>query len=518
MMQRINSLLSSLWSHLESNTLLGRSCPAPIPLFETTEPSRIVPWKLFWVAIVVAFVIANAPTKRISPIIVGLLQAAPETWVTGLFENQDLKTVADLVVMPAVVSLKKFLFFMALLVFGYPIVGALCQSGPFWKRLGLKRLAISAAAIFLILSAITLPYVISPYGLPPRKSGLGGLGYWFGEMSLAPFSFDADVYYGRLLKPALAHYLHLSGYARYHLFSLACTYLLVFFTLTLLESKLPIGRTSDQRPRVLQGFGARWLIYVSVMTCSFIMVSFQEPGKVDDLAYVMILCMATIPMTAQARLGLLTLCVLTHESIALAVVPILIFWLPKEEKVQAVLVIGAFFVIMALSYGFNPSQVLEGHGSVTKGGSVWRIAIGNPGYVLAALFFTYKLWWAVFLCVVWRLWTRSQIVDLQALVVTTCFPLLLCLLAWDTTRIAGIGFLGMLVAVVLFMKEAASTSTMQRRLLLFAATFSLIIPSYQIILDPPAGNGPPIYMETHSTYPYLGVYRLIHSAIHSWLT
>ena len=488
--------------------------PVPIPLFETADNTRIIPWTLFWIAIVVAFVIANAPPKRISPVIVGMLQAVPETWTVDLIHDQDLKVVADLVVMPVVASVKKFFFSLSLIVIGYPIVGALFQSGSFWKKVGLKRLALLAAVMFLLLSALTLPYAMGPYGLPPKQSGLAGLGFWFGEMSLAPFSFDGDVYYGRLLKPALAHYTHLSGYARYHLFSLVCTYLLIFLTLTFLESKLPIGQTSGERRGGLQGFLARWLIYFSVMTSSFIMVSFQEPGKVDDLAFVFILLMAAVPMIAQARLGLLVCCVLTHESIALTLVPAIIFWFPKEEKLKALLVFGVFFAVMAGSYGFNPSHALAGHGAVLKSGSVWSVVIEHPGYFLAGLFFTYKLWWAVLLYVLWRLWVRNQVADSTALAIATCFPILLCLLAWDTTRIAGVGFLGMLVALVLFMKEGTKFSTMQVSMLLVVVAVNLMIPSYQIILDPPVGDGPPVYMNTHSTYPYFGLYRQIHSLIH----
>lgn len=514
MKRRIYSLLFPLWSFLEQKVLFKWHRPALIPLFETTESGPGISWTLFWIAIVVAFLISNTPPKRISPVIVGILQAVPEAWVASFIHGQDVKVVADLVVMPVILSIKKFFFFLALIVIGFPIVGALCQSGAFWKKVGLKRLALSAGVMFLLVSAMTVPYAIGPYGLPPTKSGLAGLGYWFGEMSLAPFSIDQDVYYGRLLKPSLAHYLHLSGYARYHLFSLVSTYLLIFLILTFLESKLPTGIANGARRGGLQSPVVRWLMYFSVMTSSFIMVSFQEPGKVDDLAFLFILMMAALPMTTQARLGLLALCLLTHESIALTFVPAIVFWFPKKEKLNALLVIGVFFGVMAGSYGFNPSHALTGHGAVLKKGSVWGIVMEHPGYFLSALFFTYKLWWAVLIYALSRLWARNQVADAMALAIITCFPFLLCLIAWDTTRIGGFGFLGMLVAMVLFMKEETRFSPMHVRLVVVAVVVNLLIPSYQIILDPPVGNGPPIYMNTHSTYPYLGLYSKIHALIH----
>lgn len=513
MMNRLASIFLSLRNAFEKNILFRWHRPSPIPLFETVERGCVISWKLFWMAVVVAFLVSNTPPKRISPVIVGMLQLAPERWVADLIGGRELQVVADLVVMPVAISIKKFFFCLALLVIGYPIVGALRESGAFWKRVGLKKLTLSAGVMFLLLSAMTVPYATGPYGLPPTKSGLAGLGYWFGEMSLAPFSIDQDVYYGRLLKPTLAHYLHLSGFARYHLFSLASTYLLILWTLTFVESKFLKGGTSGEGRGWLQGPLARWFIYFSVMTSSFIMVSFQEPGKVDDLAFLFILMMATLPMTAQARLGLLALCLLTHESIALTLVPAIVFWFPKEEKLKAFLVVGTFFGIMAASYGFNPSHALAGHGAVLKKGSVWGVVIEHPGYFLSALFFTYKLWWAVLIYVVSRLWARNKAADAVALTITTCSPLLLCLIAWDTTRIGGFGFVGMLVALLLFMKDGIGFSSMKVRLVLLAVAVNLMIPSYQVILDPPVGDGPPVYMNTHSTYPYLGLYRQIHSLI-----
>jgi len=275
MMNGPDPLILSLRSGFEKNILFRWHRPAPVPLFETTESRSVISWKLFWIAIVVAFLISNTPPKRISPVIVGMLQVAPERWVADLIDGRDLKVVADLVVMPVAVSIKKFFFCLALLVIGYPIVGALRASGAFWKKVGLKKLGLSAGLMFLFVSAMTVPYATGPYGLPPTKSGVAGLGYWFGEMSLAPFSIDQDVYYGRLLKPSLAHYLHLSGFARYHLFSMVSTYLLIFWTLTFVESKLLTGRTSGEGRGDLQGPMARWFIYFSVMTSSFIMLSFQ---------------------------------------------------------------------------------------------------------------------------------------------------------------------------------------------------------------------------------------------------
>ena len=56
-------------------------------------------------------------------------------------------------------------------------------------------------------------------------------------MSVAPFQEGDPLYYKRLLKPAIAHFVHLDGYVLYYLFSLICTYILIFLTVAFLESK-----------------------------------------------------------------------------------------------------------------------------------------------------------------------------------------------------------------------------------------------------------------------------------------
>jgi hypothetical protein len=74
-----------------------------------------------------------------------------------------------------------------------------------------------------------------------------------------------------------------------------------------------------------------------------------------------------------------------------------------------------------------------------------------------------------------------------------------------------------LMAYVFFI-GAARLSDMQMRLFIIAVVANLIIPSYQIILYSPQGHGPPVYMNTHATYPYIGVYKAIHSLVYTWLT
>ena len=239
-------------------------------LFPTSQETDSLPYNLFWIAIITAFVIVNAPPKRISPLVLELLQAVPEKWLGDILPQPDVQAIADSIVILVIVPLKKLGFFVALLVIGYPVTKCLYRSQPFWEKLGWKRIALSSLLMFFFLSTLALPYG-NPAGPVIHRSGLSGLGVLFGEMSAAPFASNNDIVYGRLLKPALANYLHMDGFARYYVFSLACTYLLIFLTLTFLELKIAT-ETVPGHIAELPSPKVRALVYLSAMTSSFIMI------------------------------------------------------------------------------------------------------------------------------------------------------------------------------------------------------------------------------------------------------
>ena len=397
------------------------------PLFETSHQNEILSSRVIWIAILAAFVVANAPPKILVPVIFDLLRLVPQDWLIGITATNDLRTISQSIVLLVIVPVKKLSFFIALLVIGYPVIRSLIESAPFWRRVHAKRLAWSALLLFICLSILAVPYA-NPNGPFVNRSGLPGLGVLRGEMSLAPFASSNDFVYGRLLKPAIAHFIHMDGYARYYLLSLICTYLLVFLTLVFLESKIMTEAASAYRSSMIRP-AARWLVYLSVMTSSFVITSFQWPGIVDHLLFLFVLLMACVPMTPHARLGTVALCTLTHEAITLALVPIILFWFPRKERSTTLLVIASFYGIMAASYGLNLSHALRGHGTTVNEGSVWQVIFHHPGYALTGLFFSYKLIWVVFFYVLWQCGINKASRPSLELATITLFPIVLCFLA-----------------------------------------------------------------------------------------
>jgi len=112
----------------------------------------------------------------------------------------------------------------------YPLLSSLVRSRGIWRNAGVPRIAVFAAVLFLSLSAFVLPYQY-PQGLNSHVSGLSGLGTHFGTMSAAPFEEELPIYYKRLLKPAIAHFMHVHGHQAYYAFSLHALYLFARYSI-----------------------------------------------------------------------------------------------------------------------------------------------------------------------------------------------------------------------------------------------------------------------------------------------
>src|SRR5262249_42615522 len=151
--------------------------------------------------------------------------------------------------------------------------------------------------------------------------------------------------------------------------------------------------------------GVRWLVYLSLMTSSFMMVDFQWPGYSDGLSFILVLMTLCVPMSPQARLASVGLCAVNHESLAVALVPIIFFMFPREERYRALMPIAIFYGIMMGGYGFSLTRLLHAQEAVRGESSVWGRIIEEPRLFVGGLFFTYKVFWlllVLFVCLLWR--------------------------------------------------------------------------------------------------------------------
>ncbi|NJK67495.1 MAG: hypothetical protein HC941_14060 [Microcoleus sp. SU_5_3] len=466
--------------------------------FNNSLEADIVPQKYFWTAIVIVFAVANTSVDRIHKLIFIVLQNLP---VKGI-ENSLIKYEVEKaeIGIHYIISIKGFLFFVAFLALACPIIVSVMRSPSFWHKLGIKRIAVAAVYFFLALSLLAFPYSY-PYGLNAHPSGLSGLGLSYGKMSLSPFAESYEIVARRLLKPAIAYFIQMQGNLLYYLFSLICIYILIFMTLVFLESKISSKHRIGENKLII--YTRKFWVYLSVMTSSYMMVCFQWPGYPENISFILILLAACLPMSRQARLGIVALCMVNHDGSAFALIPIILFCFPKQERIPALFTVVLFYGIWFFSHGLNLHKGLASH-VVVGNHSNWSLLTKNPGLAVAGVFFAYKLLWFLLLYATQRLWSQGEREIALAIASITLFSLVMLLLAWDTTRLTGFGFLGMLIALVVVANDYSQLVISQRQILLAIVSANIIIPSYNILLEIP---------DSLFHYPYLGIYKAIEQIV-----
>lgn len=463
-------------------------------LFPTLKEKDVVNRIVFWLAVFVLFLLAN-----LSPNIAQqVFSRALELISPNLVEKTD--KVVELFFLP----IKGFLFLIAFLVILYPILNSCWQSRTLWQQLNTKRIAIDAVLIFLILSVLVFPYGY-PHGLNAGFLGLSGLGNAYGDMSLDPFAENNIWVYRRILQPAIAHFIQMDGPLLYYIYSLFCTYLLIFLTTIFVELKIFKNQNSEIGTSKKIDFSKRFWLYVSVATSSYIITGFLWPGYPDQLSFILILLMAYIPMSRQARLGIFALCMVSHDGSAFALTPIALFCSPKHERYKSLLVIAIYFAILLSFYGAGFNSKLETEHLGVSGKSNFQFLLENPGLALAGVSLSYKLLWLLFFYLGCQLWQQKEKVSLVAIAALTFFPVLMIFIALDTTRLIGFGFLGLLISCsILFGELWQKIPKYHHYLLLFIIYSNILIPSHTVVL---------IYQDSLSTYPYRGIYQLIYSGL-----
>jgi hypothetical protein len=83
------------------------------PVFHTSHLKDILPPTVLWAAILTAFVVANAPPKRLIPFVATLLQFVPTGWLVGRLKIGDVTALSQSIVLLLLVPLKALSFLIA---------------------------------------------------------------------------------------------------------------------------------------------------------------------------------------------------------------------------------------------------------------------------------------------------------------------------------------------------------------------------------------------------------------------
>jgi hypothetical protein len=194
---------------------------------------------------------------------------------------------------------------------------------------------------------------------------------------------------------------------------------------------------------------------------------------------------------------------LNHEASSFLLFPVIIFCFPKREISKALLVLAFYFGIWFATNELSIRNALSVHSSE----SILITLTKNYGFALTGIFLAYKLFWLVSIYSLWRLWQEKDRAVFLAILSIILMPLCLVVIMFDTTRAVSYGFLGMLIALAIFLEDFLSSPQRESRWLLAAIYVNIIIPSYPIMVS---------LKSTLLDYPYRGFYQQIHRLIQSF--
>lgn len=440
--------------------------------------------KVIWIAIFIVYIIANLPIDIIQNILLQILQE--KHFLVSFISSADQELLLDLtqkIIKHFVLPGKQTLFLVGLIVLGYPVIKSLVQTKSFWIRETLQRRAKLSILLFSFLCVLIIPYRF-PFGL-------GGMGVGYGAMSLNPFGEPYGWLHRRLLKPALAYFLHMDGLILYYLFSMILTYILIYMTIAFFEIKSIEGEFSEAKYKekektIFKNKIHKLVYYTSILTSSYIMLNYQWPGHTEHLAFILILIAATIPMTAQGRLSIVALSMATHEGNMFSLAPIIVFCFPRQERFKSLLLIPLWICIWLSTRGFDVAGGLSGH---NMDGALQAL-LENIDAAIGGVFFSYKLLWLVLFYILWVLWNSNEKIVSLAISSIVLTPLIM-VLTIDVSRNVGYGFLGLLIALSILLWE--NKIYFNHRFLSVVILSNLICPSFLLYTNTPLVSFPGLY-------------------------
>ncbi|MGA2265492.1 MAG: hypothetical protein ABSH10_03565 [Phycisphaerae bacterium] len=437
-----------------------------------SEKDKLPPWVL-WSGVVVLFGMVHCRYETL----VSLAQSLLARTVPSFYEHVPKDVLTERYV-ENLVCIKGFLFYIAAGILFLPIVRSVwLDRSSLRAQYDLVRLAKRSVVLMLVLAALIVPVHV-PYLV---DAGTHGLPY--SVMSMSPFSKSTDLIYRRLLTPALAYLLQMKGLPLYYVFSLACTFGLIFLTLLFLEIHVRggpghTGLAPALKPSLWGGSGI-WIL--SLATSSFIMFDFQSPGYVEHLFYILTLLAVCVPMTTGGLLAVVALSLAAHEISVLTLVPLVLLAFPKQVRWKALCVVALYFLMWLMSLGFNVKAALMTHNIVVNQAfldtpSVIQSLTSHPLRILSGIFFAYKLWWVLAVVAAWMLYKEGKTRMVRFILGAILLPLVILPIAYDTSRLASMGFLGVLLAACYLVRRYRQTSW--PRWLQVLLLLNIAIPSF----------------------------------------
>ncbi|MFX1538460.1 MAG: hypothetical protein ACFFDI_30070 [Promethearchaeota archaeon] len=453
-------------------------------VFPVGTEEEIFPSFIVWSAVVIIFIIGNAPIDKIEEIIKSFLNIS----------SADLYHLVTNVVIP----IKTLLFWFAFFVLFLPILRALIRSKARFVQLDIKKLFLLTGSIFLFLVVLLILLILVLQIPIETLFTYKTMGFYYRKMSYNPFKEPSGWYYRRLLMPALANLLHLGIASQvysdsfYYFFSVVLTLILIFLSLVFLELKTlgidsnnnnlssenDLNKTNEL-PSTSMDQKLKYLAYFSLFTAGFTMINLQWLGYPDQLFFILILIAACVPLTQHGRLGIIALSMITHETSCVTLIPIILFCYPKKERLKGLFLILIYILIFLTSFGFDLVAILNSQTIFVDRPAFLHLII-YPDVLLLGILFAYKFLWIIISYVLWRDWHNEERLLVVALISMLLLPFITLPFAGDTTRMICFGSMGLIISFSIFIKEFKTFP--RQKVFLFLLIVNLLIPSIPIVI------------------------------------
>ena len=234
---------------------------------------------VFYTSIIAVFLVVQLTQD----VIQGALQSP---WGLTTFKLADANTRIILGTAP---TIKGIIFFFCISILCFPLLQDLYRNLGSIKLRGLWRSIVMSISATAVLSILT-------FGL-----GNDGMGLTYARISERPFDQDLGEYSTQLLMPAIAYILHLRGFWPYYIF-------FIFLTIIFIALLYSWNEASAQ---------LKFWQFVSLCTSSFVIYQFEIPGYSDILVFIFFILVMRGGFSSKAKLSLLILALITHESSSL---------------------------------------------------------------------------------------------------------------------------------------------------------------------------------------------------------
>ncbi|MFA6486013.1 MAG: hypothetical protein WCT40_01430 [Candidatus Magasanikbacteria bacterium] len=341
------------------------------------------------------------------------------------------------------IILRGFIFFIAIIILFYFSFKNINSLKSYLSRDVFFRSAI----IFLALSALVSTL---------RVMFMGDV---YAHIAISPFGQDTGFFYRRILEPALAYFLQFKGPFLYTILHFLITYSCIYMIILWLEKKLLV------KLKIWQ--------LVSIMTAGMMIMQFQSPGYPDQIILLLCLLSMFIPMDKYSRISLLSLMFLSHESAALFLGFVFIwFYFPKEERKFYVPIVAFNYFLWLANYNFSFVGLFLGHLTLGNDNAL-GILLKNIKLAILSVFFAYKFLWLFVLSGLYYCIKNKDNKLFWQIAVMVFAPLILVVVP-DTSRVVAWGYVGVFLAITYSYKYLRS------RAFNLILTVNLLLPSVAV--------------------------------------